>query len=92
VDQDGGWNGADQVPRPRARGLDVSIQGRSLQPHPTAWTADDRMSLSDERPKAGQATPGHREIRCIRPKKPETPDFAQETRAQYSFFSSLLVL
>ena len=46
--------------------------------------------MSDERPKAGQATLGHREIRCIRPKKPETPDFAQKTRAQYSFFSSLL--
>ena len=69
MDQDGGWNGADQVPRPRARGLDVSIQGRSLQPHPTAWTAGDRMSLSDARPKATQATPGHRKIRRIRPKK-----------------------
>jgi hypothetical protein len=29
-------------------------------------------------------------IRCIRPDKSETPGFAQETRAQYSFFSSLL--
>ena len=48
------------------------------------------MSPSDERPKATQATPGHRKIRCIRPKKPETTDFARKTRAQYGFFSSLL--
>ena len=73
LDQDGGWNGADQVPRPRARGLDVSIQGRSLQPHPTAWTAGDRMSLSDQRPKAIQATPGHRKIAAFarRSRKPQ---------------------
>jgi hypothetical protein len=48
------------------------------------------MSLSDQRPKATQATPGHRKIRRIRPKKPETLDFARKTRAQYGFFCSLL--
>jgi len=50
------------------------------------------MSLSDARPKATQATPGHREIPPHSLEEAQSPDFARKTRAQYGFFSSLLGL
>ena len=62
LDQEGGRHGANQAAWGGAGGVDVSVQGRSLQPCPAAATAGDRMSLSGICRKAASAALRHREI------------------------------
>ena len=51
------------------------------------WRQDESVRST---PQGNSSDAGASENRCIRPKKPETPDFTQETQAKYGFFSSLL--